>query len=92
MSILSSPQAIWALIAIQILGIACTWAARACEGSAGQTICQALFFVFLALVGIQTMFTMELSTGLWLSSGATLGAMVVGATCSGRRSEQAFAS
>ena len=85
---LATPEVIWALISVQVLGLACTWAARACEGSAGQTICQCLFFVFLALVGTEAAFAMEISTGLWLSSGLTLGVMVVGATCSGRRSQQ----
>lgn len=84
----SSPEMMWALIAVQVLGIACTWAARACEGSAAQTIFQSLYFVFLALVGTTTVFSMGISTGLWIASGATLGTMIVGATVTAGRATQ----
>jgi len=86
MPISISPDVVWVLALIQVLGLVCTWAARACEGSAGQSTCQVLYFLLLAMVGTTAVLAMQISTGLWLASGATLGLMIVGATCTSRRS------
>jgi hypothetical protein len=70
---------IWTLTLIQGLGLISAWLARLSEGSRGQACCQCLFFVCLALVGITAMATITLGPRYWLTPGATLGVMIVGA-------------
>ncbi len=84
-------ELIWFFITVHVLGLACTWAARASEGSRGQTPCQYLFYLCLAVVGTTAIFSMHMATGFWITSGLTLGVMIVGATVTGRRTEQPFA-
>ncbi len=63
---------------VQIAGLASAWLARLSEGSGRQSPCQWLFFGLLAAVGVTTMASIALDTG-WLTSGATLAAMVLAA-------------
>ena len=88
MTLLNSPDLHWLVIAVHLVGIACTWAARASEGSSGHTACQCLYFLCLGLVGVSAILCMQLSASLWLLSAGTLGTMIVGATCHGRRAQE----
>lgn len=74
-----SAHLIWTLALIQGLGLTSAWLARLSEGSRGQASCQWLFFGCLALVGLTAMATVTLGPRYWLTSGATLGVMIVGA-------------
>ena len=69
----------WLLGLIQIAGLLSAWLARLSEGSARQAWCQRLFVGCLALVGLTTMIVVALGARHWVSSGATLSAMILAA-------------
>ncbi len=85
---LSTTGLIWLTVAIYLVGAVCTWAARASEGSCGAMPCQCIYFFCLAAVSILSICLMRICTPAWLLSGATLGTMIVGATCRGRRATE----
>lgn len=69
------------IIAIEILGLLSAWATRCSEGSAWQAWFHRLFYACLLLVGFATVVAFGVGPGCWISCGATLSVMVVGATC-----------
>jgi hypothetical protein len=70
---------IWALVAVQTLGIASTWLARRAEGGSWQTTCQWLFLFAMALAGSGAVFSVAIGPGACVMSGASLAGMAVGA-------------
>ena len=70
----------WPMAAIQLLGLASVWLARASEGSGREIPCQCLFFICLASVALTTVLALAATGGLWALSAGTLGVMVVAAT------------
>jgi hypothetical protein len=82
---------VWAVAAIQVLGLLLAWMARLSEGSRRQTLCQRLFFAALVLVGLGTIVLLGMGPGYWLVSGTTLSLMVLTVTCDFSRSPRAGA-
>ena len=82
---------VWALVAIQILGMISAGVARLSEGSRSQASCQGFFFALLFLVGIATVVAVTLGPGCWLISSSTLSLMVLTVTCDFGRSGQSSA-
>lgn len=72
--------AFWAIIAVMVLGVCSTIAARLAEGTREQSRCQVVFVVCLLLVAVSTLVAMTISNELFLACGATLSLMAVGAT------------
>lgn len=70
---------VWTLTLIEVAGLLSVWLARLSEGSRGQASCHWLFFGCLILVGLAAMASVTLGPRYWLTSGATLGVMIVGA-------------
>jgi hypothetical protein len=80
--------AVFLLGAVQVLGLMSAVAVRLGEGSAWQLATQRLFFLCLALVGIETMAALvEGQVGYWLPSAGTLSVMVIAATCDFSRTQ-----
>jgi hypothetical protein len=72
--------------AVQIMGLASAWLARASQSSdRHQSLFQFLFFVALMAVGGTAIAGACLPSGIWLLSGITLPVMIVGTTCDFRR-------
>lgn len=82
---------VWALVAIQILGIISAGVARLSEGSRRQTCCQRFFFALLLLVGLATVVAVTLGPACWLISSSTLSLMVLTVTCDFRRPDESGA-
>jgi hypothetical protein len=68
-----------ALGIVQFAGLASAWFARLHEGSGRQRLTQYAFLGLLALMALTTMASLVLDTRYWLTSGATLGVMVLAA-------------
>lgn len=68
------------MIAIQSLGVASMVLARVGERSSVRHIAQSVFFTCLMLVGGLTLWAITCGGCCWLSCGATLSVMSVGAT------------
>lgn len=75
-----SSFALATLLTVQIVGLMSAWLARLAEGSAQQTICQCLFLVCLAVVGVTTVTSYAAQQGGWFLCGTTLSVMVLVAT------------
>jgi hypothetical protein len=69
-----------AMILIQVVGLSSVIFARLSEHSWAQAGCQRFFFVCLLCVGVATVLAAKWGSGCWLSCGATLSLMSVGAT------------
>ena len=67
----------WSLAVIHVLGILSAWLVRIQAGSAHQTLCQRVFFLFFCLVGLATIAATSVAPHHWLISGATLSLMVL---------------
>lgn len=68
------------MIAIQSLGVASMVLARVGERSRVRPLAQSIFFTCLMLVGGLTLWAITSGGCCWLSCGATLSVMSVGAT------------
>jgi hypothetical protein len=77
----------WAVIVVQMVGLASVAVARLTERSSVKAVFQRAFFICLLVVGLATMLVIRLDNSYWLSCAATLGLMSVGATidCGSRR-------
>ena len=69
--------AVWFVILVQVAGLLSVWLARASEGLTLEKRFRWLFLACLGLVAGSTMVGLSLGAGFWLTSGATLSAMVV---------------
>ena len=63
---------LWAVIAVQFLGLFSALVSRL-----GKGLCQCFFLLCLTLVGGTTFLSLSLGPGGWLTCGATLSLMVV---------------
>jgi len=70
----------WSLAAIQLLGLVTCFATRLVEATRHASPCRHLFVVSLIAVGGATMAAMYCGSSCWVSCGATLSLMSVGAT------------
>lgn len=68
------------MIVVQSLGVVSMLAARLSERSRGRNVWQTVFFTCLMLVGGLTLWAITSGGCCWLSCGATLSVMSVGAT------------
>ncbi|MFW6170618.1 MAG: hypothetical protein ACODAD_09020 [Planctomycetota bacterium] len=77
---LSLPAIFWSTIVIQLLGLGSLVAARMCRTSRGRAVCQHLFVMVLAALGLITVLAVGADSDSWVTSGATLSIMTVCAT------------
>jgi hypothetical protein len=70
---------LWAIAAVQLIGMASALLARLSRGSVHQRGCQRLFFVSLIALGGATMMSLRLTPACWLVSAVifTLTIMIV---------------
>jgi hypothetical protein len=70
---------VYVLGILQIAGLASAWLARLTEGTSRQHAYQWLFFGFLGLIAAATMASAALDHVHWLTTGTTLGIMMLAA-------------
>ncbi|MDZ4820575.1 MAG: hypothetical protein SGJ20_16540 [Planctomycetota bacterium] len=87
---IDSATIIWCFALIEACGLITAVVARVGEGSHRQIVLHRLFMLFLVLNGAGAMLAVRIGPGLWLSSAATLGVMIVAAVCDFRQSDRAF--
>jgi hypothetical protein len=73
--------AVYLLCGVQLLGLVAAVIARMMEGTSHQRACQWLFLTSLSMVGATTIVSLLLDPASWFGSGATLGVMLLVATC-----------
>jgi hypothetical protein len=77
MAYLEHSSFIWVLAIVQVAGVISAWLARLSEGSRGQDSCHRLFFGFLALMGLATMYSVALGPRYLLFACISLSVMVL---------------
>lgn len=90
---LCEPNWLFPLVAaIQVLGLASAWLARASQSCCRhRPVFQALFFIALTAVAGTAIVGGNFPSPIWLISGFTLPVMIVGTTCDFRRAERTAA-
>ncbi|HLA83641.1 MAG TPA: hypothetical protein VJL29_02520 [Thermoguttaceae bacterium] len=91
MTFLADSAVPWAVVSIQILGLASACLARFSEGCSCQRLFQGLFFLFLTLVAGSAVVALRFGPDCWLKSGGVLAVMAVVATIQLGRSREAVA-
>jgi len=72
---------LWFVIFAQVAGLLSAAMTRASEGTKNQTSYQAVFLGAMLIVGLITIFGLQLGPGYWMISGTTLAVMLLMATC-----------
>ena len=87
--ICSEPNWLFPVVAaVQILGLAAAWLARASQTSQRHHgMCQIVFLLAMAAVTATAIATVRYPSAVWLLSSITLPVMIVWTTCDFRRSE-----
>jgi len=70
---------LWIFAGVQVAGLLSAWLIRLSQGSAGETPCQWLFFICMAMVAAATLVALAAQSRGWILCGSTLTAMVLGA-------------
>ena len=87
-----SPEPNWlfpVVAAVQILGLASAWLARASQNSRRHHgVCQMVFLFAMAAVAATAIASSRFPSAVWLLSSITLPVMIVWTTCDFRRHER----
>ena len=84
---LSLPAIFWLSLVLHLLALVSTVALRLRGSDRSRLACQRLFVTMLLAMGLLTVLAMSADSDFWVTSGATLSIMTVGASLDGRRDQ-----